>query len=331
MSGELLTIAIPTFNRSDFLDICLKRIFEELDSLSVELRAMVVIYISNNASTDGTDGVLLKYKIRSSEEFEIETNSCNIGAEENIIQCYKSAVTPYVWILGDDDVILSGGLVRVLNILKSNDIDVLYVNGYSYSDSYLNEPRRGSGENGEVIYFDALNFMKRTHIMLTFISAMIVRSGICIESLRSLVCGSNLPQMAWTLSLIRDGKKFAIIKNRIYAAKIANSGGYGVVDVFGSNLSNIASSMLMGYPKLVNALENGAIVTWLPVYVLTLRQSSETFSVKNDIFLKLKEVYKNNWRYYVFLVPLTYLPKFLVPIYYAGVRVARKLLQSTII
>ena len=76
-------------------------------------------------------------------EFEFVRNQENIGADRNIEQCYTSAKTPYVWVLGDDDVILPGGLHLVLNVLEKKEIDILYVNGYSYSENYLDEPRRG--------------------------------------------------------------------------------------------------------------------------------------------------------------------------------------------
>lgn len=42
----LLTIAIPTYNRAEFLDLCLTRIGEELETLSEEQRNWVKILIS---------------------------------------------------------------------------------------------------------------------------------------------------------------------------------------------------------------------------------------------------------------------------------------------
>lgn len=328
----LLTIAIPTYNRAEYLDVCLRRIGEEIDDLSEDQRKLVNVYVSNNGSSDNTSDVICKYQRGILPRFEVVNNIENIGPDRNIMQCYSSAKTPYVWVFGDDDVILSGGLQKILDILaKKNDIDILYVNGYSYSNSYLDEPLKGRGNSGNVEYVDPLDFVKRTHIMLTFITALIVRSGVCLNPFDELVDGSNLSQMSWVLALIRDGKKFVILEDRIYAAKIANSGGYGAVKVFGSNLCHIASVILVKQPRLVDAIKNGTIVMWFPTYIMNLRGGMDVGFSRENITVDLKKVYASNWRYYVFLAPLISLPNFVVQVYYIVVRLIRKLLRSVLI
>lgn len=326
MSKKLLTIAIPTFNRSKYLDLCLKRISEELDSLSADLKKMVMIHVSNNASTDSTAEVISKYQVRNLQVFEVVNNDENIGADRNIVQCYTSAITPYVWILGDDDVILPGKLKTVLNFLKEESIDVLYVNGYGYLESYLDEPKRGRGRNGISEYSSALDFVRRTHIMLTFISSLIVRSGVCVGNFRKVVEGSHLSQLSWVFSLIRDGKKFAIVEDRVYAGKIANSGGYGAIAVFGSNLSNIADNIFMGRPRLANAIKNGAIVTWFPAYIINFRCGKNYGFSKENISTDLRRIFGENWRYHFFVRPLISLPIAYARLYFLLIRVVRKFL-----
>jgi abequosyltransferase len=322
----LLTIAIPTYNRAAFLALCLKRISEELDSLNADQRRLVKVYVSNNASTDHTDQVVSQYRQMKAEAFEVVCNRENIGADRNITQCYASATTPYVWVLGDDDVILPGKLKIVLDVLAKQEIDILYVNGYAYSDSYLDEPRRGRGKSGVAEYSSALDFVKHTHIMLTFITALIVRSGVNFTSVNQAVIeGSNLMQMSWVFQLVRDGKKFAIIKDRIYAAKIGNSGGYGAIKVFGNNLSNITNSIFKFQPRLAQAIQNGAIVTWFPTYIMDLRRGDAGY-LKEDVAIAMRQVFNRNWRYHLFLVPLISLPLTLARIYFVFVRLTRKLL-----
>jgi abequosyltransferase len=331
-SLPLLTIAIPTYNRAEYLDVCLRRIAEELYSLSDSQRKLIIVYVSNNGSSDNTCDVLRKYEGVIESQFFCVNNISNIGADKNIMQCYSSATTPYVWVLGDDDVILFGGLQIVLDTLvEKKDLDILYLSGYSYSDSYLDEPNNGRGGNGVVEYSSALNFVRQTHIMLTFITALIVRSGVCLEPFGKLVDGSNLSQMSWILSLIRNGEKFAIIKNRVYAAKIANSGGYSAAKVFGNNLSNIAKSILVGQSNLVNTIENGAIVMWFPIYIVNLRRGDTVEFPGEDFSVDLRRVYKGNWRYYFFLMPLIFIPKFLVPMYFLFIRLVRKVFRTSLI
>lgn len=326
----LLTIAIPTYNRSAFLGLCLKRIAEELDSLSEDQRNRVKVYVANNASTDNTAEVICQYQRMHAEIFEVVHNAENIGGERNVAQCYSSAATPYVWILGDDDVILPGKLNLVLDILVKQEIDILYLDGYGYVDSYLDEPKRGRGKNGVVEYSRALDFVKSTHVMLTFITALIVRSGVNTESVSHVVDGSNLPQLGWILPLVRDGKKFAKLEDRIYAAKIGNSGGYGAINVFGNNLLNITNSIFKLQPKLAQVIQNGAIVTWFPIYIMNLRKGESGY-LQENIAIEMRRVFNGNWRYYLFLEPLISLPIALARIYFVLVRLTRKLLGTVLL
>lgn len=326
MSDQLLTIAIPTFNRAEYLDLCLMRISEELDSLSADWQKLVTVYVSNNASTDNTDKVISRYEFKNLRAFKVVNNADNIGADRNIVQCYTSATTPYVWILGDDDVILPGKLRVILNILKKEDIDILYVNGYGYSNSYLSEPKRGRGKTGVSEYSSALDFVRRTHIMLTFISALIVRSSIRIEIFRSLVEGSNLSQLSWVFTLVRDGRKFVIVEDRVYAGKIANSGGYGAIEIFGNNLSSIADNFFMERPRLAEAIKNGAIVTWFPAYIINSRSGESYGFLKENIGIDLQRLFGENWRYHFFLRPLIFLPIVCARLYFLFIRLVRKTL-----
>jgi abequosyltransferase len=321
----LLTIAIPTYNRSEFLDLCLRRLAEELESLQKNARSSIIVYISNNASTDDTDELIEKYRARISVQLIAVTNSENIGADRNIAQCYKAATTPYVWILGDDDVILPGRLGKVLDVLASRDLDVLYLNGYSYSEDYRLEPKRGRGKSGVVEFSNSLDFVKHTHIMLTFITAIVVRSGVNLESVTAITAGSHLLQLGWVLQLVRDGKKFAVINDRVFAAKIANSGGYGAIDVFGRSQNFIVSSILESRPELANAIQNGTIVIWFPTYIMNVRRGntlpSKNVYLDESLGSEIRQVFRANWRYHLFLWPLIKLPMSLARLYFLLVRI----------
>lgn len=328
--APLLTVAIPTYNRADLLDLCLTRIEEEISSLNIDQRRLIKLYVSNNASTDHTSEVIRQHQLRCYGEFEVVSNPENIGGERNVAQCYVAAKTPYVWILGDDDVILKGKLQRVLDVLAEQQVDILYVNGYSYSGCYLDEPARGRGKTGVIKYTDSLDFVRRTHIMLTFITALIVRSGANIESSMGIVAGSNLPQLGWVFQLIREGNSFVFMEDRVFAAKIANSGGYGAINVFGSNLFNIANSMLNTRPELAKSIQNGAVVMWFPTYIMNLRQGDAVYAEEN-VVTEIRRVFHNNWRYYFFIAPLISLPITFARLYFIFIRLTRHIFRHLLI
>lgn len=324
----LLTIAIPTYNRASYLDLCLKRISEEIAGLSEDRRCLVKVYVSDNASMDDTPKVIAQYQGMQAGAFKAVCNSQNIGPDSNIAQCYESAITPYVWIMGDDDVLLPGGLGLVLDALLREEIDILYVNNYWFKDSYKEKPRRKE-TNGTLSFSCAAEFARRTNVMLTFISGHIVRSGVGLNY-RSGLSASNLVQLSWVLPLLRDGKNFMIIENWVVAAQGSNSGGYGLVKVFGSNLVRITNEILKNTPAVARTIQNGTIINFFPGFVLELRKGASKFADK-DTVVGLKEAFGNNWRYYVFLAPLIRLPLCVASYYNVFLKVLRRLFRSALV
>lgn len=325
----LLTIAIPTYNRGSYIDLCLKRIAEEIIDLDDNLKNLVYVNIFDNASTDETSGIVNKYINLNVFNINYQINAINIGADLNISQCYKSASTPYVWIMGDDDVILRGKLRVILNALRDKTVDVLYLNGYGYCDSYLDEPSRGKGRCGVTTYSSSLNFVRRINVMLTFITSLIVRGGIDINSIAYIVDGSKLHQLSWVCTSICEGTNFWVIEDRVYAAKIANSGGYGAVDVFGRQLCEIVD-IFFKKNCLSKAVKNGVILMWFPTCIMDMRMGKSQYDYE-CIDIELSKVFFDNWRYNVFLWPLIYLPLGFAKIYFQFIRIVRKFMFKFLI
>jgi len=325
---HLLTISIPTYNRAKYLDLCLKRISEEIESLGSLERCLVGVYVSDNASSDETSKVIGQYQERLADALVAVRNGENTGPDYNITQCYESANTPYVWIIGDDDVLLPGGLKMVLDTLKGEEIDLLYAGNYWFKGNYLDKPARRE-KSGTIKLNNPLDFVRRTNVMLTFISGLIVRSGVGVKY-RSELRESNLVQLSWVLPLLRDGKHFAIIEDWVVAAKEANSGGYGLITVFGENLQRIANMILSDRPALTKAIENGTIVYFFPGFVMDLRCGSSKFQDKS-IANGLKSVFGNNWRYFIFLLPLIAMPLYFSRYYYYLTRLIRLLIGPYLI
>jgi abequosyltransferase len=326
INRTLLTIAIPTFNRATYLDTCLRRIAEELNLLEVDKRKLVKVYISNNASTDNTATVIANYELRKTCDFESVHNSENIGAERNVVQCYKLSSSQYVWILGDDDVILPGALDEILNVLLQKNVDILYLNHYWFKKDYMKRAKNNHRNKKRKVstYLSSLDFARRTNVMLTFISGLIVPSDIEFEDSFDILAGSYLSQLGWILPSLRDGNRFVVIEDEVIAARGANSGGYELVDVFAINLKKIMSHILKDKPEVARSINNGTIVKFFPNAIMSFRRKKSQFTDEN-ISATLHKAYKDNWRYYVFLLPLLKLPLYLSYAYYIFVKVIVKL------
>ncbi len=314
-TAPLLTIAIPTYNRADYLDLNLRCLRNEIDRLPENSRQLIEVYVANNASTDSTADVIARHQNMPVHRFNVVNRTANIGGNANIEQCYRCANTPYVWILGDDDVILNDGLKLVLDCLAEQNPDMIYLGSYGYGDNYLDSPKTRLPKRGRFFYDDPVEFARQAHVMLTFISAIVVRTGIGTD-IGDTLENSNMVQLGWIFPLLRDGRRFAIIRNWIVAAKKANSGGYNLVDVFGQNLQKIAHLLLRNRPRLIEVIENGTILYFFPYTIMReLRIDQKRFAEEN-LAGKLRHFFGRNWRYRIFLVPLIHLPRRAAHAYY---------------
>lgn len=325
----LLTISIPTYNRANHLDLCLKSILQELVLLDESKRELVRVLVSDNASTDNTNAVVSNYVEIHSGQFSSLRNIENMGMDFNFNQCYESAATHYVWLIGDDDILLPGGLLKVLDILSNYDVDILYVNNYWFKGEYIEKKKQDDDAAVFSIFTNPLTFSRKTNVMLTFLSGVIVRTRVGSNH-RSEFLNSCLIQLSWVLPLLRDGQCFVMLENNVIAAKGGNSGGYGLVNVFGHNLKKITSSLLMGCPKVERSILNGTIVKFFPGLIMSFRNGLSPFDDKT-MGSGLREVFGNNWRYYIFIAPLINLPLFFCRIYYYFIRFLAKVVGSIVI
>jgi len=105
-----LSICIPTYNRRPFLPNLLNSIFSQDDN-------MVEVVVSDNASTDGTCG-MIKQIAASNPRLHYFRSSENLGADTNFLKAIDYAQGEFCWLMGSDDQIQPGGIERVLRAIK---------------------------------------------------------------------------------------------------------------------------------------------------------------------------------------------------------------------
>lgn len=110
----LLTIAIPTYNRSRYLAELLPEIIRQSQD---EDAGKLEILVLDNASTDGTQALV---EGQRSDSLRYVRNPENIGADRNFIKCVEMARGRYVWLFGDDEILRPQGIRRVLTRLQSS-------------------------------------------------------------------------------------------------------------------------------------------------------------------------------------------------------------------
>lgn len=117
MPSELLSIAIPTRNRSHLLRDLLKSIAAELANSTLTTDD-IKIYIFDNASTDDTRAVAHEI-MGGFEHFTYCCNETNIGGVGNILRCAAQPPGQYKWLIGDDEFVGEGALPYLVAQLRT--------------------------------------------------------------------------------------------------------------------------------------------------------------------------------------------------------------------
>ena len=110
----LLSICISTYNRARWLEVSLRH----LSSLIPEYSPNIEIVVCDNASTDDTPAVGEPYLSR--QDFAYHRNPQNVGMLGTLRGTALHDKGKYIWILGDDDLLRSGAIDRVVRTLHSN-------------------------------------------------------------------------------------------------------------------------------------------------------------------------------------------------------------------
>lgn len=127
-----LSICIPTFNRSRHLANCLNAIIQSASKADGDFQ----ICVSDNASTDDTEGVVRS--VQGAIPIKYVRNKVNIGAARNYLNAVAMADGDFVWLVGDDDLLLPSAIDRVLRMIDENgDIDYFCVNAFHLTTDYV--------------------------------------------------------------------------------------------------------------------------------------------------------------------------------------------------
>ena len=197
--APLLTIAIPTYNRSYCLGKVLKSVTGQVGN-----DPLVEIIILDNASTDDTEVVSQKYQEKF-DNVSYRRNAENIGGDANVRLAYKSSHGKYVICLGDDDYYVKPVLYKVLNYLCTGEEPAIIAMKRDASKSY--EVYQGKGIDDYLMHISHQS---------TFISILVMRRDLIIKAMEDdRFNDTSLPQLYFTGKMLLEEPKFAILTGNI--------------------------------------------------------------------------------------------------------------------
>jgi len=168
---KLLTIAIPTYNRSSSLDATLLDLVDQIDE---HIRGDIELLVSDNNSSDSTEEVVEKY-IKNNFDISIKYNKNlqNLGFDGNCHVAMEKASGEFVWILSDDDKVCGNAIKTVYRQIENNkEVSFVYVN-YNIKQGEKYEESRCKININKVV--DGESFMIESNLAFTFVSSCIIR------------------------------------------------------------------------------------------------------------------------------------------------------------
>ena len=128
-----------------------------------------------------------------------------------------------MWVLGDDDQLISGALEYILNILheyNSEKLGIISLNSYSYLSKEISPPFYFKSTK----VFDSSDFIKKFFLKLTFISSLILRKDRDFQAKKFV--SSQLVQWKLVINNLNTLNKHLFINKYCILSKQNNSGEF---------------------------------------------------------------------------------------------------------
>jgi abequosyltransferase len=233
MDCKLLSICIPTYNRKGMLAENLNKIAIQL---TPDLTPLVEICVSNNASTDDTIEYLEDFSKNNTHlDFSYTTNQTNLGPDRNIVLAMRMGKGDYIWIIGDDDVLVDGAIEKVISTIKSNiNFNLLLFNRIDCSYELVPKEKRYwlsedmqsqlfdfSDKYQEGFYYSKAN---DTGAIFTYISAFVAKREILtLFSYDETYYGTYYSFLFYVFSYLKWGAKVYYLNDHLVYCRLDNS------------------------------------------------------------------------------------------------------------
>jgi len=182
---KMLTIALPTYNRSKDLRVALDSV---LPQLVQPFSNRVEVLISDNASTDDTSAIAREYEKRFAGIVRYRVNAHNVGFSRNVDAAIRSSQGEYVLLLGDDDGLEPNALQTIFSVIDSHvDFGIAFFKERKY-DQNLEFPLDAVSENlttadVKFCFRDGHDYIRERHAFPPFlVSGYMVRRDMWLQA-----------------------------------------------------------------------------------------------------------------------------------------------------
>ena len=247
----LLTIGIPTYNGSKYIEQTLESILMQLDIFDFK---EIEILISDNGSIDSTQDIIKAYSKKYPNLISYYRNEKNIGYDRNVDMIFKKAKGEYVETLGDDDFYKDEFcLEKILKIIKSDrEISVILL-PIDFLDTDTNKIIKGFRINKDFIFKNGDDFFSTTKWSTSAVSSLIIKKEFWNKVEKEKYFGSQWIHIGVLINILKSKRKAYVISEPLIVVRVKNSRWgehFGNQLECGFNHLNLFSEMIsLGYRK----------------------------------------------------------------------------------
>jgi len=298
----LLTIAIPTYNRSAQLGLLLRALAPQIAALP-----QVELLISDNASPDDTEAVVNSF-IAEGLRCRYIRNPINLDADPNFLQCYQQASGAYVWIFGDDDYLFPGTLNCLVQHLSGEPADIVYMAPFGF----LQEPNERGLANPNPPLFAFDNPAAFVHAVglrgdFALISSIIVNKNL-VESAPhpdfTLGYRTQLLQLGWTFTALARMRCGLVFEQGLYSVcEFEPRRMFDIARVFGVNWALAAERFIGRDSTLYKTILNDQLYSWFVTNWYGMRRNP-TIAILRDPVGQMRPIYSRLPLFWVCVWPI---------------------------
>ncbi len=145
MKNKLLSIAIPTYNNSDFLPALLETVKKSIKNYESKVELLIV----DDGSNDGTENIVKDFSNQHEWVRYICKKNNGISASRNTI--LKNINSKYLWMIDADDLIHDNSVKKIIETLEENkDLEILNFN-FTIFNKTINDKLKFNDTNRKLI------------------------------------------------------------------------------------------------------------------------------------------------------------------------------------
>lgn len=310
----LISIAIPTYNRSAILGDTLKALGDHPEFLHPDIE----LVISDNASSDDTGAVVAAFAARTGKPVVYHRNTTNLGIDGNIHAVSQLASGRYLLLMSDDDFLRPGALSRLTGLVaQTPDLLFCFANGGSFSGNY--DPSASLPTlvplASTLITRDIDEIVRTIWIWSTFISAFFVerQAWIAVREQPSFI-GTDiyLTHVLFRVLSGNRGRTCIVTAEQLTAARMEYTGSFRIFHAFGNSFMRLlcVDAPQLGFEHAaLRGVKLATIRKGLPPMVLMVRRGQK------PRWLNVQEwrmLFRYTWwepSAWLYLMPICLLPR----------------------